>query len=373
MKFSINREVLLHPLQLVSGVVERRQVQPVLSNLLMVAKESELTLTATDQEVELTVRVSDVNIIDPGETTVPARKLVDICRSMSESAMLTISQESKRLSVSSGRFRSHLVTLPAIDFPNVPTSEIGVQLNIDSMQLLKLLDKTSFAMALQDVRFFFNGVLLDLDGSRIRMVATNGQRLATTQGDLETSHEATQIIIPRKGVNELVRLLNDLRLSGGSGKDDAVLWFSENHLRVVIGQTELITKLIDATYPDYTIAIPRENDKTCLVNRIEVRDALQRTAILSNETYRDVRLSLDELKLFVHTNNPLQEEAEEEVSIDFEGEDLVINFNVDYLLNVLEKIEGEQVKMEFSDEKSPCVLTDPEDSDSIFVVSSMKY
>lgn len=365
MKLTISRALLLDPLQLVAGVVGRRQTLPVLSNLLLVAEDGALTITGTDQEVELTAKIADVQIDEAGELTVPARKFMDICRSLAEGATLTLKLNENRLSVVSGSFRSHLATLPVVDFPNVETEASGPSVHIDSSLLGTLLGKTSFAMAQQDVRLFFNGVLVELDQNQIRLVATNGQRLATSFGEHQASVEKQQYILPRKGVQELARLLSD------APEGVVALHFSRNHMRVSVGHAVLTTKLIDGTYPDYSRAIPNGGNKIMQGNRLEIREALNRTSILSNEMYRNVRLQLSPGKLDLHANNPLQEEAEETVAIEYEGEPLEIAFNVGYLLEALSTMQGETVRIVFIDTNSACVLTDPDDPNSRCVVSPM--
>ncbi|HAK50625.1 MAG TPA: DNA polymerase III subunit beta [Gammaproteobacteria bacterium] len=365
MKLSISREALLDPLQLVAGVVERRQTLPILSNLLLVAEEGVLTITGTDQEVELSATVTDVEIDESGELTVPARKLMDICKSLAGGATLKLTQESSRLSVVSGEFRSHLATLPTIDFPNVEPETGAVALEVPAAILGSLLDKTSFAMAQQDVRLFFNGVLVELEQGVIRLVATNGQRLATSFVEHEVRGDNQRFIVPRKGVHELMRLLNE------DSEGDAKLQFSSNHLRAEAANAVLVTKLIDGSYPDYTRAIPSGGDKIMVGNRSDIREALNRTSILSNEMYRNVRLQMDAGKLDIHANNPLQEEADETVSVEYDGGALEIGFNVGYLLDVLSTMRGDKLKIEFIDDSSACLLTDPDDRNTSYVVSPM--
>lgn len=366
MKFSIDRESLLEPLQLVSGVVERRQTMPVLANLLMVIDEGIMHLTGTDQEVELTAQAGSLTDSESGEVTVPARKLMEICRSLPEKAPIEGALEGNRVSIRSGRFRSHLATLPVEDFPKVEMETGEVDFSMSAKQLDSLLDKTSFAMAQQDVRYFFNGMLLEVDGESVRVVATNGQRLATSYTEDGPGNEGKQqFIIPRKGVVELGRLIAD------GGDAPVTMRFSPNHMHASCGQASLITKLIDGTYPDYAAAIPEAGDKVVVADRLEMREALSRTAILSNEMYRNVRLLLSKNSIEMHANNPLQEEAEETLEVDYNGGDLEIGFNVSYLIDVLSAMNGQQVKMEFTDNKSAALISDPEDDKSLYVISPM--
>ncbi len=365
MKFTIAREKLLEPLQLVCGVVERRQTSPILSNILIVAENDQLVLTGTDQEVELVATINGVDVAEVGEITVPARKLMEICRSLPEGANMTAELSDGRVGVESGRFSSHLATMSAGDFPDIDMSAADVSLHLAASDLSRLLSRVSFAMAQQDVRYFFNGVLVEVDGSQVRLVATNGQRLATSYVDCGADMGQHQFILPRKAVGELGRILSD-------GDDPEVeLQFSSNHMRCDRAGTRLTTKLIDATYPDYNRAIPTDGDKVVHADRLELKEALSRTAILSNELYRNVRLMVAENRLDMHANNPLQEEAEETVSVEYTGEALEIGFNVSYLIEALSAMEGQQVSLSFRDASSACLLKDPDETESIFVISPM--
>lgn len=363
MKFTINREKLLEPLQLACGVVERRQTVPILSNLMLTLDNNELVVVGSDQEVEITVCIPDVEMVEAGEITVPARKFLDICRSLPESADLVASLEGNRLAVESGRFSSHLATLPVAEFPDIDVGDYEVSIVLSVPDLERLLQRTSFAMAQQDVRYFFNGVLLEVEGNVVRFVATNGQRLAlssVTTPDL--GHH--QFIIPRKAIGELNRIL-------GEGEDAITLNFTANHMQVERGGVTLITKLIDATYPDYSRAIPAGGDKVLIVDRRFLKEALSRTAILSNELYRNVRLMIKPGKLDMHANNPQQEEAEESLEIKYKGESLEIGFNVSYLIEALSVMKGEQIRMTLSNPGSACLIEDLDDSESLYVISPM--
>jgi DNA polymerase-3 subunit beta len=367
MKFVIDRDALLEPLQFVSSVVERRQVLPILSNLLLTLNNGELLLTGTDQEVEMTASTSElhteVESVD-GDVTVPSRKLVDICRSLPP-GIIEFSYVGNRLNITSGHFKSHLATLPARDFPRAVMDKPRVELVLAGSDLKRLLETTSFAMAQQDVRYFFNGMLMEVEPGRLTFVATNGQRLAisTIPGEFSVTGKA-QFVVPRKSVIELVRMLKDSDRS-------LSMQFSDNHLQVNADGLCLTTKLIDGSYPDYERAIPVGGDKIVLVDRRELKDALTRTAILANEVYRNVRLVLIPGSLTIQANNPLQEEAEERVAVDYEGEDVEIGFNVGYVIDALSVIDSEQVQIILSDGHSAMLLMAPGNSQSRFVVSPM--
>lgn len=365
MKFSVNREALLRPLQQVAGVVERRQTLPVLANILMRVADGELAMTGTDLEVELIGRVP-VNSAEAGEITVPARKMVDICREIPEKADIEFMLTENRVEIRSGRFRSTLATLPAVDFPSVDHASPDLTAEVDSKGFKKLLDRTAFAMAQQDVRYFLNGMLVEVGGGHLRSVATDGHRLALcdlAQSDLDG--EQRQVIVPRKGVIEIQRLLQEL--------DDKVsLSIGQNHLCATSPMFTLTTKLVDGKFPDYERVIPKDGDKIVLADKQELRQALSRTAILSNEKFRGIRVALATGQLQLSANNPEQEEAEETVSVDYEGDGLEVGFNVSYLQDVLNVIDNERVKITLHDANSSAVLEDPDQEDAIYVVMPMK-
>jgi DNA polymerase-3 subunit beta len=365
MKFSVNREDLLRPLQQVAGVVERRQTLPVLSNLLIQVKDSELSMTGTDLEVELIGRVGVENA-EPGEITVPARKLVDICREIPEKAEIDFSLNENRLEIRSGRFRSTLSTLPAVDFPSVDQSSPDLTADLDSKAFKKLLDRTAFAMAQQDVRYFLNGMLIEVGDGHIRSVATDGHRLAMCDlAQVDLGVAARQVIVPRKGVIEVQRLLQEV-----DGKISISIGAS--HLCASSAMFTLTTKLVDGKFPDYDRVIPKDGDKVVLADKQELRQALSRTAILSNEKFRGIRVALATGQLQLSANNPEQEEAEETVSVDYEGDSLEVGFNVSYLQDVLNVIENERVRVTLHDANSSAVLEDPEHDDAVYVVMPMK-
>ena len=367
MKFVVARDALLKPLNLVAGVVERRQTLPILANVLMVLDGDRLSLTGTDLEVELVGRVNLAQAGDSsGEVTVPARKLVDICKSLPEGCDIDFSAEESKVIVRSGRSRFSLSTLPARDFPNIEDSIGTHQFVVKQAQLKRLIERTSFAMAQQDVRYYLNGMLWELSPSQLRVVATDGHRLAlcTLPTELQVEGEV-QVILPRKGVLELSRLLQE------DGGDISVI-LGSNHLRATTDEFTFTSKLVDGKFPEYERVLPRSPDKIILGPRNELRQAFARAAILSNEKYRGVRLLLADGVLQILANNPEQEEAEEVVSVDYQGESLEIGFNVSYLLDVLGVLEGEQVKLSLSDPNGSALLEESTDGDSLYVVMPMR-
>lgn len=366
MKFSISRDALLKPLNLVAGVVERRQTLPVLSNVLLVLEGQQLSLTGTDLEVELVGRVPVDEASTAGEVTVPARKLVDICKSLPEGSDIHFSVEEGKATVRSGRSRFTLSTLPAREFPSVEEGAGTQQFSLKQGQLKRLIDRTSFAMAQQDVRYYLNGMLLEIRQGQLRVVATDGHRLAMcTFGETLADQQDTQVILPRKGVLELARLLM-------SENEDIAMSLGSNHLRATTGEFTFTSKLVDGKFPDYERVLPRSAEKVVLGSRLDLRQAFTRTAILSNEKYRGVRLKLSEDNLEIVANNPEQETAEEQVAVEYQGDALEIGFNVSYLLDVLGVLSGETIKLSLSDPNSSALLEEAQDGDSLYVVMPMR-
>ena len=365
MKLRVSREALLKPLQQVAGVVERRQTLPVLSNVLLQVEGNKLSLTGTDLEVEMVGRVMLLEG-ETGEVTVPARKLMDICRELPEKAEIELVLSGQRLTIKAGRFRSTLSTLPAADFPAVEKSLAEMTTLIGSKALKRLLDRTAFAMAQQDVRYFLNGMLIELGGDYVKTVATDGHRLAMSTLNLPNQRsESRQVIVPRKGVQELQRLLNEL-------DGEVSIAIGSNYLLAESTDFTLTTKLVDGKFPDYDRVIPKNGDKYIVADKLELRQALNRTVILSNEKFRGIRVNLSAGILQLSANNPEQEEAEESVNVDYEGDDLEVGFNVGYVLDVLGVIDSDNVKITLHDANSSALLEDPSGDDAIYVVMPMK-
>lgn len=366
MKFEIKREQLLKPLQHVIGVVERRQTLPILSNVLLAAGPQELRFTATDMEVELSSRI-EATVDTPGQATLPARKLFEILRALPEDAAVTLAVDDDKAMLRCGRSRFTLLTLPAADFPTLGDLPFEGQLRLSRRDLKNLLDRTQFAMANQDVRYYLNGLLLEADGGRLRAVATDGHRLALCEvaAATEPAGFQQQVIAPRKGVQELARLLDEAEAV-------AVLKIGANHLQAEVDGIRLTSKLIDGKFPDYQRVIPRAGDRIVLADRARLRDALSRAAILSNEKYRGVRLQAGHWLLRVQAHNPEQEEAEEELEVNYDGEPLEIGFNVTYLLDALTALPGELARLSFTDASSSCLVQEAEGEACKYVVMPMR-
>jgi len=364
MKFTAAREALLKPLQAVIGVVERRQTMPILANVLLVAKDGNVAVTATDLEVEL-VANAEVEVEGAGEVTVPGRKLLDICRALPEEASLSIALSGEKLAIKSGRSKFSLTTLPAADFPTVEDINAGQTLGLPQATLCKLLDKTHFSMAQQDVRYYLNGLLVETDGKHLRAVATDGHRLALCQVKLGGKKmPEQQVIVPRKGVLELQRLM--------SGEGDVDLQLGSNHIRIELEGIRFTSKLIDGRFPEYDRVIPQDTSNQLSADRDLFKGALQRTAILSNEKYRGIRLVIRDSGVVLQAHNPEQEEAEEELEVAYKGDDIEIGFNVNYLLDALGAIESSDVTLSVVDSNSSCLLREPGNDDCKYVVMPMR-
>jgi DNA polymerase-3 subunit beta len=364
MKFSATREAILKPLQTVVGVVERRQTMPILSHVLLVADGGKLRVTATDLEVEM-VAEAEVKVESAGDVTVPGRKLHEICRAVPEGVTIEMALNGERLTVKAGRSRFTLSTLRAADFPTVEEIAAKQTLHLARKDLRKLIDKTHFSMAQQDVRYYLNGLLLETERKILRAVATDGHRLALSEVNLGTAAARDeQVIVPRKGVLELNRLLE--------GEGDVEVALGANHVRVQVEGIRLTSKLIDGRFPEYGRVIPAEPKNVISADRNLLRQALQRTAILSNEKYRGVRLELSPNNVVLQANNPEQEEAVETLEVAYSGDSMEIGFNVNYLLDALAAVDSEQVEFGVTDANSSCLIREPGGDKTKFVVMPMR-
>lgn len=365
MKTIIKREALLAPLQHVIGAVERRQTLPILGNVLLKSLGGDLTLSATDLEIEVIARV-DAQTESDFQTTIPARKLLDICKALPDSSEITLSIDDTRVTLVAGRSRFTMASLPAADFPTLDELSVSASLEVPQQTLKDLLDRTSFAMAQQDVRYYLNGILLEVDNQQIKLVATDGHRLAMSTWSASTGlADDRQVIIPRKAVLEIARLLS-------AGEGSASLSLSQNHIRVQTDGIVFTSKLIDGKFPDYNRVIPVDGNKTMEVDRELLKQAMSRISILSNEKYRGIRLVLEQDNLLIQANNPDQEEAEEELAVSYPETPLEIGFNVTYLIDVLNVLDSEKVQLKFKDSNSSCIIQSQANSSSLYVVMPMR-
>lgn len=365
MKFTIERSHFIKPLQQVSGTLGGRASLPILGNLLIKVEDNQLSMTATDLEVELISRVTLEGDFEAGSITVPARKFLDICRGLPDSAVITVLLEGDRIQVRSGRSRFSLATLPANDFPNIEDWQSEVEISLTQAELRGLIEKTQFSMANQDVRYYLNGMLFEIDGSTLRSVATDGHRMAVSQTELGADFAHKQIILPRKGVLELVKLLDDPEQS-------VVLQIGSSNLRADVNNFVFTSKLVDGRFPDYRRVMPQSTNKVLLANCDELRQCFSRAAILSNEKFRGVRVNLDDNEMRITANNPEQEEAEEVLDVTFEGDAIEIGFNVSYILDVLNTLRCDNVRISMSDANASALVENAEDDSAMYVVMPIR-
>ena len=365
MKIVTDKDSLLQPLQQVGGVVERRQTLPILANVLINARPDELTITATDLEVEMKT-VARADCENELDFTLPARKLIDICRALPEGAKISIDIEGERATLRSGKSRFTLGLLPAQDYPSIEPSASTHRFSVSGRQLKRLIDKTQFAMAQQDVRYYLNGMLLEVKEGMIRAVATDGHRLALSESQCGgTEGIDLQVILPRKAVQELSRLISD----GDAPIDIDV---SSNHIRLKMEGSSFTSKLIDGKFPDYDRVIPKRSERVVSADKESLKQALQRASILSNEKYRGIRFQFTPGSLELLAHNPEQEEAEEEMEIEYDGSELVIGFNVGYLIEVLNVLGSARVQMLLNDANSSCLINEPEGENEQYVIMPMR-
>jgi DNA polymerase-3 subunit beta len=365
MKIELTREALLAPLHQIAGVVEKRQTLPVLSNVLLEVEDGVMRLTTSDLEVEMSSQ-APLESYEPGRTTVPARKLLDIVRSLPDGQLVQIQQAEDRVVLRSGKSRFTLATLDAHGFPRIEEMDQAQELHLAQSALRYVIQRVSFAMAHQDVRYFLNGMLLQIGRGRVRGVATDGHRLATAEQVINVEgDEQYSVIVPRKGVVELGKMVEE--------SDEPVqLWLTRNHIRIRCGNHSMTSKLIDGRYPDYEAVIPVGADKRMVADIATLRKALQRTAILTSDKFRGVRLEVDrgELKLTAH--NPEQEEAVEEISVDYDGPALKLGFNISYLIDAIDALDGPELVMSMRDGDSSCLITDVDNDQARHVVMPLK-
>lgn len=366
MKFSLTKDLLLKPLLLVSGAVERKSTLPILGNILLDVSGQSLTLIATDLELEMVSSTQINNQGNDGKVTVPARKLLDICKSLPDDTEIKFELENETISISSGRSRYSLVTLPATDFPNIEQWQGEVDFKIAKSQLLRLIESTHFSMANQDVRYYLNGMSIETENNEIRSVATDGHRLAickiVTEG---LTLPARQVIVPRKGILEIIRLLEPV-------DEEVQVLLGNNHIRIIDHDFSFTSKLVDGRFPDYRRVLPRNGDKILTTNKDQLKQVLSRASILSNEKFKGVRLNFASNELKITANNPEQEQAVEYLEINFPYDSLEIGFNVSYILDVLSAVKDEMIKFTLSDANSSVIIEGQESSEALYVIMPMR-
>lgn len=365
MNIHINRESLLKPLAAVASIVERRHTLPILSNLLIETKNNQMLLTATDLEMQIALSIEHLSK-ENAATTISAKKLLDICRSLPDNAEININTTESRATLKAGKSRFNLQTLPAADYPVLSrTQEASTKIQIGQQTFKALLKQVEFAMAQQDIRYYLNGLLLEVEDTLLKVVGTDGHRLSFTSVTLPQSYEKQEVILPRKTVLELIKLLDD-------SEEEVEIEFNKAQIHFSFANVQLTSKVIDGKFPDYNRVIPNGHRNQFTTNRLNILLAMQRASILSNEKYRGIRLVLSEHLLKLISTNSDQEEAEEELEIDYAGDVLDIGFNVTYLIDVLNNTAEENVVFSFADANSSCLITLPSKPEYKYVVMPMR-
>lgn len=364
MNIQINRDTLLKPLSAVTGIVERRHTLPILSNLLLEARQDRLVLTATDLEMQISLSI-ETAVGGELSTTISAKKLLDICRSLPESADITMATQESRIQVRAGKSRFNLQTLPAADYPVMSKGQMQTEIKLSQRLLKRLFKQVEFAMAQQDIRYYLNGLLFEVSGNRLNVVGTDGHRLSYTSTELPQEYEKQELILPRKTVIELIKLLDD-------SEEEVSIETANGQVHFGFGEIRLISKVIDGKFPDYTRVIPVGHKNSFTIERMDILLSMQRASILSNEKYRGIRMVLSNGVLRMISTNSEQEEAEEELEIAYEGDPLDIGFNVTYMIDVLNNVASDKVVFSFADANSSCLVTVPDDNDYKYVVMPMR-
>ena len=365
MKFIINREDLLSPLQQIVSVIEKRQTMPILSNVLLVVEEDLITLTGTDLEIQIIAKIV-THSATPGTITVPARKFLDICRLLPNGAEIKFELQNDKVKILSNRSRFSLNCLSADNYPEFSEAELSHSFFVFSRNLKKALDKTLFSMANQDVRYYLNGLMLNISNNKIKLVASDGHRLSIYEDNLdqETGYEA-RIILPRKGAIELNRLLDDPDL-------ELQVYFSTNNVRIIIHNITFSAKLVDSKYPDFGKVFKQTFINPIHIDKPALKEALTRVAILSNEKFKGITLDITNNSLRISTHNPEHDEAEEEIVIDYMGPSLSIAFNSQYLLDAVSNLDSDVAVLTIATNGSSCFIDDPDQCTYKFIVMPMK-
>ena len=365
MKFITEKAQIVDSLQNAAAVAERRQTIPILANLRLKTVNGKLEVTATDLEIQIKTYSDLIEIQEEGETTVSARKMSELCRSLPEGENVNFSLSNGKLTVSSSNFHADFATISPDDFPEIEINEEQTPITVESSVLKRLLSKTSFSMASQDVRYYLNGMLLEIEGNKINGVATDGHRLAFSSATTNAADLDVRNILPRKAVLELSKLLSP-------NEGTVELLIGASYVDVRSENLSFSSKLIDGKYPDYNKVFPTGEPLPLEISKEILQSALSRASVLSNEKYRGVRFQLSENKLKLTANNPEQESAEEEVDVIYKGSELEVGFNIGYLLDVLSSIESETVSFEFYGEDSSCIIKEQNSEDDVYVIMPMR-
>jgi DNA polymerase-3 subunit beta len=365
MKFTVNREQILGSLQQIARIVDKRQTMPILSNVLIQCRSNQLIMTGTDMEVQIVSKLNLNDIRDEGNITLPAKKLLDICKLLPADSAIKFDLDGDKVKVSSGRGRYSLSTLPADNFPEFNSYSANVIFNMNAGKLKEGLDKTAFCMAVNDVRFYLNGLEMSIKNSKLKLVASDGHRLAVYEDDIGATGQDAKIILPRKAVQELSRLLDD-------PEADAGIRISSNTIEVLYKNIHFSSKLVDGRFPDFSRSYNQPFLPAIGVDRVSLKEALMRVEVLSNEKYKGVNFDIESCSLRLSTNNPEHDEAEEDVVIDYLGDSVSVAFNAQYMLDAVNNIDDDSVKMTVAANASACFLEAPGKSLFRYIVMPMR-
>ena len=367
MKFTTEKNEIVDALQMGASIAERRQTIPILANLRIVARDGKVEITATDLEIQIKTLTEVKKVVEEGEITVSARKMSELCRSLPDNEALEFDLNNGKLTVSSKNFHADFATISALDFPELESKEETNSLSISSSALQRLLNKTAFCMASQDVRYYLNGLLVEYKGGEVNAVATDGHRLAlaTSPLDKTISIDGERQILPRKAVLELSKILRQ-------ENEDIKITFGNSSLSIQDENLDFSTKLIDGKFPDYEKVLPSGDPNSLEVSKESLQSALSRASVLSNEKYRGVRFALDKNTLKLTANNPEKESAEELLDVNYNGNPMEIGFNIGYLLDVLGTIETDNVELNFYGEESSCLIREPGNQAEVYVIMPMR-
>ena len=364
------QDKVLAVLQAVSGIVERRHTLPILANILIRKTGNALQLTTSDLEIQIRTTTELGGDVGDFATTVGARKLIDILRTMPADQTVSLEASQSKLLLKGGKSRFTLQTLPAEDFPLVQESaSFGPVFSVPQKTLKDLMGQVSFAMAVQDIRYYLNGILFVAEGKQLSLVATDGHRLAFASATLDVEVPKQEVILPRKTVIELQRLLSD---AGGENQPHIEMQFANNQARFHFGGMEFVTKLVEGKFPDYNRVIPRNHPNSVVLGRAPLLACLQRTAIMTSDKFKGVRLHIEPGLLRVASNNAEQEEAVDELDIDYGGESIEIGFNVTYLIDALANMDQDMVQIQLADSNSSALITIPDNTQFKYVVMPMR-
>lgn len=365
MKFTINREQILGPLQQIARIIDKRQTMPILSNVLIQCCDNRLIMTGTDIEVQIVSKLNLNDVRDEGIITLPARKLLDICKLLPPDSAIKFDLDGDKVKISSGRGRYSLNTLPADCFPEFNRNETRTSFKINAGKLKEGLDKTAFCMAVNDTRFYLNGLQLSINNSKLKLLASDGHRLAMYEDDIRETEQDAKIILPRKAVQELSRLLDD-------PEADAEIRIASNTIEVLFKNIHFSSKLVDARFPDFARTLNQEYLEPIGINRLSLKEALMRVEVLSNEKYKGVNFEVESCSLKLSANNPEHDEAEENVVIDYLGDSVSLAFNAQYVLDAVTSIDDDRVMMTIASNASVCFIEPPSKSLFRYVVMPMR-